>query len=395
VEQLCDVDNNGHVDNEPIMPSIVVLNYGHVAELEDPDLPPVTTEGDLTRVYEAIPYDYRYKTCYADIMGSVDSYDAGDDGSQEDDTVPLKGVTVEAPTGDPATTDSTGGYEVTEVESGEGLEVVFSKSGYLTGTVTTDLDCGEDLVQDCELPCLVSIDTTVYVSDTDNANLVELVGATVDYSVPAEKYTGADCAFDPWEKSGETDSTGDFTFSLPLFDDDLTFTVTPASPYVEPRTFTKAIMDEASKGTYGITPKKDGGPLFNDAGDDELPFVDTDCAWNPNADLVKDIHDTVLCAYGQFAGLVFVDIGGTVGVYDPGVDVPAEGVTVTATRIDDNEQWTDETNANGFYLIQVPTGLSPDTGAGDGNVFSLEVSSSAVEIEFEGCGEHVTTNFDL
>jgi hypothetical protein len=33
VKQLCDRDNDGHVDNEPVMPSGIVLNYGFEREL--------------------------------------------------------------------------------------------------------------------------------------------------------------------------------------------------------------------------------------------------------------------------------------------------------------------------------------------------------------------------
>ena len=73
IEQLCDTDNNGHVDNEPIYPSIVVLNYGWEAEIERPQ--PLTALGDLTRVYEAIPFRYDEKTCYGDIHGDVYAFD--------------------------------------------------------------------------------------------------------------------------------------------------------------------------------------------------------------------------------------------------------------------------------------------------------------------------------
>ncbi|MFQ5813947.1 MAG: hypothetical protein ACE5I2_12300, partial [Anaerolineae bacterium] len=43
VEQLCDTDNDGHMNQEPIMPSVVVVNKG--------DGP-----GDVTQVYAGIPY---------------------------------------------------------------------------------------------------------------------------------------------------------------------------------------------------------------------------------------------------------------------------------------------------------------------------------------------------
>jgi hypothetical protein len=73
IEQLCDTDNNGHVDNEPIYPSIVVLNYGWEAEIQRPQ--PLTAMGDLTRLYEAIPLRGGEKTCYGDIFGDVYAFD--------------------------------------------------------------------------------------------------------------------------------------------------------------------------------------------------------------------------------------------------------------------------------------------------------------------------------
>jgi hypothetical protein len=45
VEQLCDVDNNGHIDETPTMLSVVVVNRG-------------TGSGDITSVYEGIPVAY-------------------------------------------------------------------------------------------------------------------------------------------------------------------------------------------------------------------------------------------------------------------------------------------------------------------------------------------------
>jgi len=42
VQQLCDTDGDGDVDQEPIMPSLVVVNKG-------------TGPGDATWVYEGIP----------------------------------------------------------------------------------------------------------------------------------------------------------------------------------------------------------------------------------------------------------------------------------------------------------------------------------------------------
>lgn len=54
VEQLCDRDGDGHVDQEPVMPSVVVLNYGWAADLQTTT--PFTATGDLCRIYEGIPF---------------------------------------------------------------------------------------------------------------------------------------------------------------------------------------------------------------------------------------------------------------------------------------------------------------------------------------------------
>jgi hypothetical protein len=72
VEDLCDVDSDGRIDKLPVMPSIVVLNYGFEKELPiGGGAGPQTTEGDLTRVYEAYPFDYRPRDCNLEICGQV------------------------------------------------------------------------------------------------------------------------------------------------------------------------------------------------------------------------------------------------------------------------------------------------------------------------------------
>jgi len=54
VEQLCDTDGDGHVDQEPVMPSVVVLNCGWTVDLQTAT--PFTATGDLCRIYEGIPF---------------------------------------------------------------------------------------------------------------------------------------------------------------------------------------------------------------------------------------------------------------------------------------------------------------------------------------------------
>jgi hypothetical protein len=76
VEQLCDRNGDGRTDIEPVMPSVVVLNYGHHQEIDpfkhpdeyDPVWP---DEGDVTRIYEATPYYFRASDCIVEVCGTV------------------------------------------------------------------------------------------------------------------------------------------------------------------------------------------------------------------------------------------------------------------------------------------------------------------------------------
>jgi len=54
VEQLCDTDDDGQVDQEPVMSSVAVLNYGWAVELQTTT--PFTATGDLCSIYEGIPF---------------------------------------------------------------------------------------------------------------------------------------------------------------------------------------------------------------------------------------------------------------------------------------------------------------------------------------------------
>jgi hypothetical protein len=68
VEQLCDRDGDGHVDQEPVMPSTVVMNYGWAADLQTTT--PFTATGDLCRIYESIPFSTGTFT----VTSSADAY---------------------------------------------------------------------------------------------------------------------------------------------------------------------------------------------------------------------------------------------------------------------------------------------------------------------------------
>jgi hypothetical protein len=222
VEQLCDVDNDGHVDNEPIMPSIVVMNYGWAAELGID--PPATDMGDLTRIYEATPILLGNKLCDADLLGIV---------TDDNFNTVLEGVTVTVPGGwydadldmwfDAWDETGDGGmYEIEEIAT-YGLfypeetcydGVTAYKYGYLTAIVDdVCLDCGEDEVLDFALVCN---------TNTITGTVTQYVTPTITGGPPVE---GADvtCTWTPTPgtldtgiMTDTTDAAGDFSIdSLP------------------------------------------------------------------------------------------------------------------------------------------------------------------------------------
>jgi hypothetical protein len=293
--------------------------------------------------------------CLVDVALDVSIVDEDDDGAADYE----------------ATTNSTGDYDLEAVPVDEDLLRFYDpETDYLTATATlSDFECGEDEVVDCELPCMVTITTTTWVSDTDQANLQLLTNATVDYSVAGVAGTDVgDCALDAFERSTKGDGNGLVTMGVPLLNRVLTYEVAPRSQLVAPRTFTKTIQLGGGAGTAA------GGPMFA-----TFPFSDTDCDWNPEADRTREITPTVLCAYGQVTGQVSV------------TNTPAEGYTVTATRVADGREWTAITNDQGLYLITLPTGFWDATL--DSTFWIQAESFTSQEVEFGGCGESQTVNF--
>ena len=112
MEQLCDTNNDGITDQLPVMPSIVVLNYGFATELPiGSGAGPLTSLGDLTRVYEAFPIFYRNEICFGSLFGEVSVRQEGNGF----DRAEIQGVLVSVDSLS-ATTDSTGGYQITGVD---------------------------------------------------------------------------------------------------------------------------------------------------------------------------------------------------------------------------------------------------------------------------------------
>jgi len=212
VEQLCDVDGDGHVDNEPIMPSIVVMNYGFVAELNDPDGPPSTNLGDLTRIYEAIPMVGGPGDCSGTIFGTAMVRQA-DDGFDRPELVGVEVWIDGEDTG--VRSGSNGGYLVRPVDGGD-REVTFKKSGDLQGDffdLTFDpfpVDCNDEELLDPELICANPLFVTV--EDTaGNPIPGAVVTADVTFEVTGEGTEDYETGGDP---DGVTDNAGEVTFNV-------------------------------------------------------------------------------------------------------------------------------------------------------------------------------------
>ena len=222
VEQLCDQEPlDGVVDNLPIMPSVVVMNYGWEAELGI--APPATDLGDLTRVYEGIPVGYKVWDCYGSLFGTVTLRQVADTYYP---TEFIQGVTVSTgTTGESDTTNSTGGYGIPSVDDGV-RTVTFSKTGFFTATVPVTVTCGAEIELDRELVCANLM--TAQVSDTDS-NLIP--GATVTITATYEvNTTGAETpTTDRTVTSGTTNNVGIATFEVAAAPDGTT-TGTASAP---------------------------------------------------------------------------------------------------------------------------------------------------------------------
>jgi hypothetical protein len=263
VEQLCDVDNNGHVDNEPVMPSVVVVNYGFVAELEDPDGPPSTDLGDLTRVYEAIPiFDFE-KICWADVFGTVSFYDWDVNSIDPEGHEPLQGADVWDDTGETDVTSYAGGYELQRLASGT-RTVTASKCGYFEHSEEVDLECGADTQLDLLLVC----QGVLWGQVVDSSTGAVIEGADVSLWVYSPNLDRE------WNLTATTDANGYWFIVAPIVGES---------------------EDEFAPNSYAawtLTITKDGYDVFTDAYDDDgdgvvdpdddnYAFAD-DQGWNGN-----------------------------------------------------------------------------------------------------------------
>jgi hypothetical protein len=209
VEQLCDTDANGHVDNVPIMPSVVVLNYGFATELpfgEDPGAPvPPTDLGDLTRVYEGIPYGYDVLECVGDIFGDVYAFDFAMWDEDPEANEPIPDAYVVADTGQEDWTSGSGGYELYRVPEGD-RTVTASKCGFFDQSEEVALECGADTKQDLLLVCQGIKWGYVYDSATGAVVANADVALTVDCEDLGREY----------EMATTTDEDGLYYMLVPL-----------------------------------------------------------------------------------------------------------------------------------------------------------------------------------
>jgi hypothetical protein len=156
--QLCDTDGDGHKDPTPTMPSVVVVNKG-------------TNPGDVTSVYEGMPFEHRGSPCLVTVSGQV---------IDELTLDPIKGADVNG-----HLTDSLGYYKLQVPSStwGTAFTLDVTKTGYYPWSLDYTLYC-DDLVIN---PELVSTCTTVTVEGTveDKMTGEFIVGATVKAQVGA------------------------------------------------------------------------------------------------------------------------------------------------------------------------------------------------------------------
>ena len=130
VYQLCDTDGDGHKDMTPTMPSVVVVNEG-------------ANPGDVTSVYEGIPFGYHGSSCLVTVSGQV---------IDEETLKPLEDVSIKVDTVEKDKTDFTGYYEfqVSSSTWGTAFTLDVAKTGYHAWLEDYTLYC-DDLVINPEL----------------------------------------------------------------------------------------------------------------------------------------------------------------------------------------------------------------------------------------------------
>ncbi len=372
VEQLCDTDGDGHVDPEPVAPSVTVLNKGHPA-------------GDITTVYDGIPFKEWDLSCRGDIMGTVHSIDPGHTAALGA-AKPIKGVKVTSDDGIESSTDSTGSYELEGVEYTT-RTVTFRKQGFLTWAAPSFfLECGEDKMLNASLLCLGDVSFKVMASVATDENSSSITGATVEYNKPLAPKAAHYGNY--YHTIGTTAANGVSNLTVPILNATGTFTVS-APAIAETGVFTWTQM--ANTPTGRTANSIFGGPALNsrvlsDTTRSDIGtwygFDDDSCA-NIGGEYIRLNNQDVelmLCGYGAVAGLV--EVGG-VGVPDQLVEVIANGEVVGSAT----------TGANGSYIIGgIPTRCFSTAGCAD---FSVRCMGQTENDEWEGCGDFEVVNFSF
>lgn len=370
VAQLCDTDRDGHANPEPVMPSVTVLNKGHPS-------------GDITTVYDGIPFKEWDLVCRGDIMGTVHSIDPG----YAADVVaakPIEGVTVTSDDGTESSTGSTGSYEL------EGVKymtrtVTFGKQGFLTWTAPSFfLDCGEDKMLNAGLLCLGDVGFKVVASIATDENSSSIAGATVEYNKPLSPKAARYGNY--YHTIGTTVASGVSTLTVPILDATSTFTVSaPGIAETGVFTWTQMVNTPTFTGTNSIF----GGPVLNSRIYSDTTrsyngmwygFDDGSCAniGSSSRRLNNQDVELMLCGYGTVAGKVEV---GDLPVPDQLVEVIVSGEVVGSAT----------TGANGTYIIGgIPTRCFSTTGCAGFSVRSMGWTETDT---WEGCGDFEVLNF--
>jgi len=345
VEQLCDQNADGITDQTAVMPSVVVLNYGFATELPiGSGAGPQTDEGDLTRLYEGIPFVYTSEVCNGSLFGTA-TVRQENHGYDRPEIVDVA-VWVDA-VDTTVKTDSTGGYQVRPVDEGT-RAVTFKKSGFFDLTLSAAVLCGKATKLDPELVC----SNPLFVTVEDTAGN-RIPGATVTAVGTYEVNVDTTESYTP--TSGTTDNEGKVTMNVPGAAD-IKLIVSAAGHDTE--TVTSAVLGKASTDLENGTCKKGGTYSTLDAG-------------------VK------LCKWNTIVGTV------TIGTS------PAAGYTVKALRMSDLV-WVDTnvTTAAGVFSVE---NISKGSGGPTYRLYLYNTSGTLIattaDITVTGCGATLTRNY--
>lgn len=314
-------------------------------------------------------YPVAVSMCLGDIFGKVHSIDACEDDTF-DSAEPIEDVVVASGTKS-TTTDSTGDYELEDVEITEDtVPVSFSATGFLTYTTTVALGCGEDKHLSAELLCLG--EAVMKVEKRTDATNYAVAGALVEYSKPygtkAAHYPGTH-----YTTSDTTDASGVVTLTVPILDG--TGTITVSESGIETGNFAWEQMDEIElSDPYNIHAGKTLNSEVNDAVDEAWKeFDETDCYnfLGKIQSLDQKAEPLQLCALGSFAGNVKIATVDAPGVLVQAID--RNPISLTYNQV----LGFDTTNANGNYVITgLPTG-----------VFGAVAKKPDYRVVFTGLGE--------